>query len=163
MVAPANLRIIDKVKAGRLAVVLPFTLTTTGTITATPSLAGAVPISFGYSAVLLGKGTLAGPAAITLSGSATISGGAAGQQTLSWSQVTGNEGYRVEWDTVTHASGEGLATAYANIATKSTNTTSHDIDVEEGTDYFWRVAALATIDGTSGVIQGWTAENSFTA
>jgi len=76
-------------------------------------------------------------------------------QVLSWNQVTGNEGYRVEWDTASHTTEE---TAYANNATKTTNTNSHTIDVVATTTYYWRVAAL--VDGD---IQQWSAEESFVA
>jgi hypothetical protein len=78
---------------------------------------------------------------------------------LSWVQVTGNEGYRVIWSgssqTVTTQSIDEIAALYANSADTSTDANSYTYSGSAGT-YYWRVAALV-----NGYPQEWSNESSF--
>lgn len=67
-----------------------------------------------------------------------------------WSQVTGNEGYRVIWDSSTHATATGsieeIEALYPNSADTATDVNSYTIS-GTGTKY-WRVSAL--VNGSAG-------------
>ena len=77
-----------------------------------------------------------------------------------WTQVTGNEGYRVIWDTTTHATAVGsieeIQALYPNSSDTATDVNSYLI-TGSGTIY-WRVAALV-----NGFAQEWSDEASFSA
>jgi hypothetical protein len=77
-----------------------------------------------------------------------------------WEQVTGNEGYRVIWDSSTHATAEGsideIEALYANSADTATDVNSYTI-LGSGAIY-WRVAVLI-----NGYAQEWSDEASFSA
>lgn len=101
---------------------------------------------------------LAGSAVGAASASATLSVGGGSDRT--WNQVTGNEGYRVIWDTASQASATGSIAAiealYDDSADTATNVNSYAIP-GSGTIY-WRVAALV-----NGYPQEWSDESSFSA
>lgn len=80
--------------------------------------------------------------------------------TRSWTQVTGNEGYRVIWGASSQAAASGAIEAiqalYANSADTATGVNSYTIS-GSGTIY-WRVATLI-----NGYPQEWSDESSFSA
>lgn len=96
----------------------------------------------------------AGSFAITGTAATLTYSGVGDTQEVTWNQVTGNEGYRIEWDTVSHPTEE---TAYADNDTVATDVTSYEITTEASTTYYWRVASLV-----DGVVQNWSAEDTFT-
>jgi hypothetical protein len=76
------------------------------------------------------------------------------RQVLEWDQVVGNEGYKVEWGTVS-----GAWDSYPNSATVGVDLTSTVISgLSAAATYYWRVAALV-----GGTPQDASAESSFSA
>jgi hypothetical protein len=102
-------------------------------------------------------------AAPTLSSPANNATGVATQPTFTWSQVTGNAGYRIIVSTnindlPTDPSQAGSTPSNGFNTTVSTNVTSYTWTgtLSNSTTYYWEVRALAAQNGT------WSTRNSFT-
>lgn len=77
---------------------------------------------------------------------------------FAWDQVTGNEGYRIIWGTVSHAGqlSPNAANPYTNSQDVATDITTYAAGLGAGT-YFWRVAVLINESP-----QEWPDEATFT-